>query len=256
MEVNERFWNATLEEWKLGFVYDDSEACYICLVCGERFEEGEVFRVPGTERWFDAKRYAAHHVQHAHNSMLEHLLELDKKMTGLTDLQKTLIRQFASGMSDKDIVQRSGSGSASTVRNHRFVLKEKAKQAKLLLAIMELMESGAADAPRFMPVHAGARQVDERYVITEEEYASLMKQYFPHGPEGPLASFPKKEKRKVAVLRHISLSFKHGLKYTEKEVNALLKTFWEDDYVTLRRYLIEYGFLDRKEDGSEYWLNG
>jgi hypothetical protein len=27
-----------------------------------------------------------------------------------------------------------------------------------------------------------------------------------------------------------------------------------DDYVTVRRYLIEYGFLDRKDDGSQYWL--
>lgn len=255
MELNERFWSASLEEWKQGFVYDEADSCYMCLVCGEHFEEGEVFRVPGTERWFDAKRYAAHHVQAAHGSMLEHLLELDKKVTGLTDLQKTLIRQFAEGLSDKEIVQRSGSGSASTIRNHRFVLKEKAKQAKLLLAIMELMDSGATNAPRFMPVHAGATQVDERYAITEEEYASLMKQYLPHGPNGPLASFPKKQKRKLAILRHISGAFKSGVKYTEKEVNALLKPYLEEDYVTLRRYLIEYGFLDRKEDGSQYWLN-
>jgi len=255
MELNERFWNASLQEWKDGIVYDTEDSCYICLVCGERFEVGEVFRT-NEERWFEAKRYAAYHVQQAHGSMLEHLLELDKKLTGLTDLQKSLIRQFAAGMSDKDIVQHSGSGSASTIRNHRFVLKEKTKQAKLLLAIMELMETGAKDAPRFVPVHAGARQVDERYVITEEEYAELLKRYFPHGPNGPLASFPKKEKRKLAVLRHISTSFKRGARYSEKEVNDLLKAYWDDDYVTLRRYLIEYGFLDRMEDGSAYWLNG
>ncbi|MBJ6950597.1 DUF2087 domain-containing protein, partial [Vibrio cholerae] len=26
------------------------------------------------------------------------------------------------------------------------------------------------------------------------------------------------------------------------------------DFVTLRRYLIEYGFLDRTDDGSQYWV--
>ncbi|MMZ69439.1 hypothetical protein D1872_322810 [compost metagenome] len=42
-------------------------------------------------------------------------------------------------------------------------------------------------------------------------------------------------------------------KYTEKEVNGILRTA-DTDYVTLRRYLIEYGFLDRKDDGSMYWV--
>ena len=27
-----------------------------------------------------------------------------------------------------------------------------------------------------------------------------------------------------------------------------------EDYVHIRRYLIEYGFLDRKADGSAYWV--
>jgi hypothetical protein len=41
--------------------------------------------------------------------------------------------------------------------------------------------------------------------------------------------------------------------YAEKEINEILKAIYED-YVMLRRYLIEYGFIDRKSDGSEYWL--
>ncbi len=188
--------------------------------------------------------------------MLDYLLELDKKQTGLTDLQKELIRGFADNLSDNEMMSRTGAGSASTIRNHRFVLKEKAKQAKLLLAIIEMMEQGAVAAPRFVPVHRTATQVDERYAITEEEYAELLKQYFPDGPEGPLASFPRKEKRKIAVLRHIASYFQSGIRYTEKEVNERLATFWEEDYVTLRRYLIEYGYLDREDDGRAYWVKG
>ena len=51
----------------------------------------------------------------------------------------------------------------------------------------------------------------------------------------------------------ISKRFQIGKIYGEKEVNQILKMVYED-YVTLRRYLIEYGFLDRKPDGSQYWL--
>ena len=64
-----------------------------------------------------------------------------------------------------------------------------------------------------------------------------------------MASFPRKEKRKIAVLRHIASYFQNGIRYTEKEVNERLATFWKEDYVTLRRYLIEYGYLDREDDG-------
>ncbi|WP_063845930.1 DUF2087 domain-containing protein [Paenibacillus sp. FJAT-27812] len=256
MDQEERFWSSSVEELKQGYVYEEAEGFYYCLICGERFEDGEIFHEAQAGRWYEARKYAAFHVKQEHGSMLDYLLELDKKQTGLTDLQKELIRGFADHLSDAEMMSRTGAGSASTIRNHRFVLKEKAKQAKLLLAIMEMMDEGAVAAPRFVPIHRTAKQVDERYAITEEEYAELLKQYFPKGPEGPLASFPRKEKRKVAVLRHIASYFENGVRYTEKEVNARLSLFWEEDFVTLRRYLIEYGYLDRKDDGRAYWVKG
>jgi len=47
--------------------------------------------------------------------------------------------------------------------------------------------------------------------------------------------------------------FDSSEKYTEKEVNQILESVYPD-FVTLRRYLIEYGFLDRTADGSKYWV--
>ncbi|MFF2479583.1 DUF2087 domain-containing protein [Paenibacillus sp. NPDC058071] len=255
LELNERFWSASLSDLKNGYEYDEATGSYICLVCGETFETGVVYRVPGMDdRMYEASKFASYHIQSVHGSMLAYLLGLEKKSTGLTDLQKELIASFAAGLSDAEIVKRSGSGSASTVRNHRFVLKEKARQAKLLLAIVDLMESGVSGDARFMPVHRTATQVDERYALTEEENAKLLRQYFPNGPEGPLAAFPRKEKRKIAVLRQIAATFETGATYSENEVNERLKRYWEQDYVTLRRYLIEYGFMDRTEDCASYWL--
>lgn len=257
MSLDERFWEASLSDMKQGFVLVKEEqsqsASYCCLICGARFEEGEIFKLPGEERYYDARRYAAYHVGKEHGSMLGCLLSLDKKTTGLTDIQKDMIRDFASGFSDNEIVKRTG-GSASTVRNHRFVLKEKAKQAKLLLAIMELMDAGSKDAPKFVPIHRTATVIDKRFALTEDEYEGIIRQYFPDGPDGPLDALPGKEKRKVAVLRHIASFFQVGETYSEAEVNEQLKRFSAEEYVTIRRYLVDYGYLNRKEDGSVYWV--
>ncbi|MNI93759.1 hypothetical protein D3C73_1517580 [compost metagenome] len=95
--------------------------------------------------------------------------------------------------------------------------------------------------------------VDERFAITEEENAEILSAYFKQGPEGPLSEFPKKQKRKAAILRQLIKRFETGRQYTEKEVNAILKEA-SSDYVTLRRYLIDYGLLDREPDGSTYWV--
>ncbi|MBH5317397.1 DUF2087 domain-containing protein [Paenibacillus sp. GSMTC-2017] len=252
--LDERFWSAALTEMKQGYVYDVKDDHYYCLICGEPFENGEIFRSTESGRFFEAKKYVHHHIIEKHGSVLDYLLGLDKKATGLTELQKEMIRDFAAGFSDNEIVKRTGSGSASTIRNHRFVLKEKGKQAKLLLAIMELMEQGVTDAPQFVTIHRTAVQVDERFAITTDEYGEMIKKYFPDGPKGPLVSFPRKEKKKIAILRHIATFFHADTIYREAEVNEILISFSNKEYVTLRRYLIEYGYLDRKEDGSEYWV--
>ena len=78
-------------------------------------------------------------------------------------------------------------------------------------------------------------------------YSALSAKYLPHGLEGPLTGLPRKEKRKAALLRHIATSFKKSRKYKEPEVNEILKRFMDEDYVTLRRYLVDYGFLSREK---------
>ncbi|MCQ6559522.1 DUF2087 domain-containing protein [Paenibacillus mendelii] len=253
MNLSERFDEASLLELKQGFLYDADAESYICLLCGERFEEGVVY--PADSRFLEARKYAAYHVSSVHGSMLDYYLSLDKKATGLTDLQKQLIAAFASGMSDAATVQLTGGGSASTIRNHRFALKEKAKQAKLFLAIMEMMDSKVPGGAKFVPIHHTAPQVDERYALTQDEYAALLSKYLPHGLEGPLTGLPRKQKHKVALLRHIAAGFEKGIRYEEREINEILMRFSDEEYVTLRRHLIDYGFLGREDDGRAYWLN-
>lgn len=95
--------------------------------------------------------------------------------------------------------------------------------------------------------------VAEKFAITEEESVKFIKAYFREGEDGPLSSFPTKEKRKIAILRQLVGRFDPQRNYTEKEVNGILGNAFHD-YVAMRRNLIEYGFLDRYPDGSHYWV--
>ena len=63
-----------------------------------------------------------------------------------------------------------------------------------------------------------------------------------------------KEKKKYILLTFIIEKFDKNKIYSEKEINEVLEPIYED-YAFVRRYLIDYRFLLRKNDGSEYWVN-
>jgi hypothetical protein len=94
----------------------------------------------------------------------------------------------------------------------------------------------------------------QQFTITQEENENIIKKYFKEGPEGPLSEFPTREKRKAIIINHLLHRFEAGRKYTEKEVNEILKDVYFD-YATLRRYLVDYKHMDRLNDGSCYWVN-
>lgn len=245
----ELFWNSSLKELKQG--YREFETYYVCLLCGKAVEKGIIYQEDGT--FYEAERFMRLHIEHSHGSVFDYLIDLDKKLTGLTDHQNSLLRLFYQGKNDREIQQELGIGSASTIRNHRFVLKEKERQAKVFLTIMELLREKDRHAPEFVPLEPSAKMVDDRYNITKEENEKWLRKYFPEGTDGPLTSFSSlQEKHKLVVLREIIKRFEPGQIYTEKEVNTILAGAYED-YAMLRRYLIEYGLLDRKPDGSQYW---
>lgn len=256
-DLNELFWDASVDEMKKGYVFDPPSESYVCLICGAKFVEGQVF--PDENAWFVAEKAAKNHLYKTHGAVFHYLIEMNKKYTGLTDHQKNLLYYFFEGLSDKEIAAKLENGNTSTIRAQRFSFREKAKQAKVFLAIMELLEDQSGQAPRSIPaeqlveVPRTATMVDERFAITQAEYREIVRKYFPHGPKGPIALFPKKEKRKLVILHELIKRFSPEQKYSEKEINEILKQA-HDDYVTLRRYLIEYGFLDRRPDGGEYWV--
>lgn len=90
--------------------------------------------------------------------------------------------------------------------------------------------------------------------LTELELKAIYDQYFEPGEDLVLKSFPSKQKKQHGVILFISKAIDPTKKYTEKELNEVLKPIYSD-YVMIRRYLVDLGYISRTSDGSIYWVN-
>ena len=242
--------SATLEQLIAGFT--STGDTYNCLFCNETTKKGHIY--PQGPDLVEAELAMKTHIAAAHISTFHALLALGKKGSGLSDTQRTLLGHFYDGLPDKEIQPLVGDVSLSTIRNHRFVMREKARQAKVFLALMELLESGHQDPGSRLVDIPGSRSLnDERFAITQAEFKKIVRTSFPEGPNGMMPRFPKKQKAKVTVLIQILKRFDSSRRYTQFEVNEILATASED-YTTLCRYMVDYGFLGRTRDGKEYWV--
>lgn len=238
----------SVEDLNNGFIWDRERKVWMCLNCEAVFEDGEIFSLG--DRLLEARRAVKWHVEQEHDQTE---ILLASKYVNLTENQVELFKRFQSEKSDKDIAREMGV-SQSTIRHQKFTFREKAKQAKVFLALYERMnETKIKNEDELVKIHEGAMQVDNRYHITEKEREETLKTTLESRDPLVLKVFPRKEKRKVLLLMEIVKQFENGKRYTEKEVNEILKINYPD-FVTLRRYLIEYGFFLRTDDGKEYWL--
>lgn len=251
MDISKLFWDSSVEDICSGYIYDKTSEKYICLICGEGFRRGIIYKED--EIFMDAEMAVKVHISKAHGSVFEYLLTLDKKYTGISDVQSKLLECFYRGYSDKEIVKMEGEGSESTIRNHRFKLKEKEKQAKTFLAMMTLLSKNDNNDnnKKLVEIHRRATMVDDRYAITEQEKENIIKNYIKNNK---IINIPRAEKKKIIILQYLLQKFQRNKRYTEKEVNEIIKSMHED-FATLRRYLIEYGFMARENNGSIYWVN-
>jgi len=81
--------------------------------------------------------------------------------------------------------------------------------------------------------------------------SNIKSRYF---EQGMLKVLPKKIVSKRAVLEEVAQRFEPGREYTEQEVNAVLGAIY-DDITTLRRSLVDYGYMFRADDGSIYQVD-
>jgi hypothetical protein len=80
---------------------------------------------------------------------------------------------------------------------------------------------------------------------------------------GRLVAIPVARAKRLLVLDHLAGLFEPGRRYLESEVNDALRAY-HPDYATLRRYLVDEGFLDRADEPAPsgtrsvklYWRSG
>ncbi len=71
--------------------------------------------------------------------------------------------------------------------------------------------------------------------------------------DGRLVSIPAIRGKRRIILEHLAACFEPGVKYPERAVDSVLRA-WHDDYVSLRRYLIDEDLMSR--DRGVYWRTG
>jgi hypothetical protein len=71
--------------------------------------------------------------------------------------------------------------------------------------------------------------------------------------DGRLERIPAVKSKRLVVLDFLAQRFEPGRIYPERDVNFLLGQFYRD-YAALRRYLVDEGFLERRD--NFYWRAG
>lgn len=73
--------------------------------------------------------------------------------------------------------------------------------------------------------------------------------------DGKLIQYPSKRPMRIIALIKIIEQIDADRKYTEKEINEIIRSnIAFDDIELIRRELYQYKFLGRLRDGSEYWV--
>jgi hypothetical protein len=96
------------------------------------------------------------------------------------------------------------------------------------------------------PARSGPDPTDDM----PEDDARILRRYF---RGGRLTQIPSQLSRRRVVLDRLAQEFDVGSRYSERQVNAILRRFHED-VASLRRFLVDEGFLDRA--AGEYWRSG
>jgi hypothetical protein len=65
-----------------------------------------------------------------------------------------------------------------------------------------------------------------------------------------IRGLPSRHKKRLVILNWLANQFDEGMSYSEREISERLK-YYNPDYAALRRYLVDYGFMQREK--GIYW---
>jgi hypothetical protein len=144
---------------------------------------------------------------------------------------------------------REVSAALARLTTGGLVEREPGGRLRLRAEAIEKAARTSAEAPK----HVGAGAADP-------EEAAVLRAFM---PAGKVVAMPAAQPKRRIVLDRLAQAFEPGRRYSEREVNAILGALREPphrsgsippDHVTLRRLLVDEGFLSR--DGGDYWRSG
>lgn len=92
----------------------------------------------------------------------------------------------------------------------------------------------------------------ERTEKDTEEYHKKLKRYYDE--TGRLTQYPSKRPMRILALTKIADQFEPAKKYSEKEVNEIIRAnIAFGDIELVRREMYQYKLMGRLRDGSAYW---
>lgn len=88
---------------------------------------------------------------------------------------------------------------------------------------------------------------------TIQAYNKKLDNYY--DSEGRLIQYPSKRPMRIIVLIKITEQMDANRKYTEKEINEIIRlNIAFSDIELIRREMFQYKLIGRLRDGSEYWV--
>lgn len=160
------------------------------------------------------------------------------ELAALLDLSEPTVSHHLARLREAGLVNLRASGNQRFYRLDRETLKRIAQRVSQLDQIELAPKAPAADQS----------WIDELDLNDEER--KVLRDYTRNRR---LTQIPVKRQKLLIVLRWLAGYFQPDVKYTEREVNAIIGQFHED-YASLRRELVDFGFLRRERGGGAYWV--
>ena len=160
-------------------------------------------------------------------------------LSGLIDLGEPTVSHHLARLREAGLVSLRMAG------NQRFYCINDSGLAKFKRLAAEIEQLPATLEPVFS---------DNAWIAAlgwPEEDQKVLRDYTVNGK---LTRLPNKQKKTLVVLRWLATRFEPGRMYSEPEVNAIIKEIFPADIASLRRDLIDFGYLRREKGGGKYWL--
>ena len=173
------------------------------------------------------------------------------ELAGALDLTAPTVSHHLSKLREAGLVNLGVEGNAHYYRLNDELI-ERVKRTLLTPAMLAEMAEQLTNADLFRQKASAARAQAEAWLDDldmDEEDRKVLRDYT---RAGRLTQIPSRQKKLLVVLRWLATKFAPGVKYPEREVNAILKQVHPDS-ASLRRYLIEFGLLEREGGGGMYW---